>query len=77
MEIDHLKSNFRKNNSPPNFIDSCIKSFSNDVCTPKVIVHNDRDDFVKLLFQNLKKASKIFADKLTSGNLKVVFTSRI
>ena len=59
MEIDHLKSNFRKNNSPPNFIDSCIKSFSNDLYTPKVIVHNDRDVFVKLLFQNLKKASKI------------------
>ena len=53
MEIDHLKSNFRKNNSPANFIDSCIKSFSNDLYTPKVIAHNDRDVFVKLLFQNL------------------------
>ena len=56
LEIDHLKSNFRKDNYPPNFIDSCIKSFFNDLYTPKVIVHNARDVFVKFLFQNSKKA---------------------
>ena len=41
-----------KNNYPPNFIDSCIKSFFNSLYTPKVIVQNvpKRNFFVKLLF---------------------------
>ena len=39
-------------NYPPNFIDSCIKSFLNKLYTPKVIVQNEpkRNVFVKLPF---------------------------
>ena len=41
-----------KNNYPPNFIDSCIKSFLNKLYTPKVIVQNvpKRNVFDKLSF---------------------------
>ena len=53
--------------------------------TPKVIVQNvpKRNVFVKLLFlwstsfQILKKFQKLFNDKLTVCNLKIVFTSSV
>ena len=52
LEINHLKTILRKNNYPPNFIDSCIKLFLNKLYTPKVIVQNvpKRNFFVKLPF---------------------------
>ena len=40
FEIDYLKTIFMKNNYPLNFIDSYIKSFLNNLYTPKVIVQN-------------------------------------
>ena len=50
FEINHLKNILMKNNYPPNFIDSCIKSFLNKLYTPKVIVQYvpKRNVFVKL-----------------------------
>ena len=74
-----------KNNYPLNFIDSCIKSFFNKLYTPKVGVPNvpKRNVFVKLPFlgstssQTRKKVQKLFSDKLTSCNLKIVFTSPV
>ena len=83
FEIDHLKTILIKNNYLLNFIDSCIKSFLNKLYIPKVVVSYvpQGDVFVKLLFsgrtsfQIRKKLQKIFSDKLTSCNLKVVFTS--
>ena len=68
-----------------NFIDSCIKSFLNKLYTPKVVVPNvpKRNVFVKLpflgstSFQIRKKLQKLFSDKLTSCNLKIVFTSPV
>ena len=74
-----------KNNYPPNFIDSCIKSFLNKFYTPKAIVQNvpKRNVFVKLSFlgstsfQIQKKLQNLFNDKLTSCNLKIVFTSPV
>ena len=85
FEIDHLKTILIKNNYPLNFIDSCIKSFLNKLYTPKVMVPNvpKRNVFVKLpflgstLFQIRKKLQKLFSDKLTSCNLKIVFTSPV
>ena len=85
FEIDHLKTIFIKNNYPLNFIDSCIKSFLNKLYTPKVMVPNvpKRNVFVKLpflgstSFQIRKKLQKLFSDKLTSCNLKIVFTSPV
>ena len=67
FEIDHLKTILLKNNHPPNFIDSYIKSFPNKLYTPKVIVEivPKRNVFVKLPFfgkyfvSNSKEASKI------------------
>ena len=64
-----------------NFIDSCIKSFLNKLCTPKVMVPNvpKRNVFVKVpflgstSFQIRKKLQKLFSDKLTTCNLKIVF----
>ena len=52
VQIDHLKSILMKNNNPPNLISSCIKSFVNNLYTPKVIVQNvpKTNIFVKLLF---------------------------
>ena len=84
-EIDHLKTILIKNNYPLNFIDSCIKSFLNKLYTHKVVVPNvpKRNVFVKLqilgstLFQIRKKLQKLFSDKLTSCNLKIVFTSPV
>ena len=40
--------------NPLNFIDSCIKSFLNQLYTPKVVALNvpKRNDFVKLPFKN-------------------------
>ena len=85
FEIYHLKAIFMKNNYASNVIDSCIKSFFNKLDTPKVIVQNvpRRNVFVKLpflgstSFQIQKKLQKSFSDKLTSCNLKVVFTSPV
>ena len=82
FEIDHLKTILIKNNYPLNFIDSCIKSFLNKLYTPKVVVPNvpKRNVFVKIpflgstSFQIRKKPQKLFSDKLTSCNLKIVFT---
>ena len=85
FEIDHLKTILIKNNYPLNFIDSCIKSFLNKLYTRKVVVPNvpKRNVFVKLpvlgstSFQIRKKLQKLFSDKLTSCNLKIVFTSPV
>ena len=85
FEIDHLKTILIKNNYPLNLIDSCIKSFLHKLYTPKVVVPNvpKRNFFVKLLFlgstsfQIQKKLQKLFSDKLTSCNLKIVFTSPV
>ena len=85
FEIDHLKTILIKNNYPLNFIGSCIKPFLIKLYTPKVVVPNvpKRNVFVKLpflgstLFQIRKKLQKLFIDKLTSCNLKIVFTSPV
>ena len=85
FEINHLKTIVIKNNYPLNFIDSCIKSLLNKLYTPKVVVPNvpKRNVFVKLSFlgstsfQIRKKLQKLFSDKLTSCNLKIVFTSPV
>ena len=77
-----MKTILIKNNYPLNFIDSCIKSFLNKLDTPKVMVPNipKRNVFVKLpflgsaSFQIRKKLQILFSDKLTSFNLKIVFT---
>ena len=60
----------------------CVKSFLNKLYTPKVVVPNvpKRNVFVKLpflestSFQIPKKLQKLFSAKLTSCNLKIVFT---
>ena len=83
--IDHLKTILIKHNYPLNFIDSCIKSFLNKLYTHKVVVPNvpKRNVFVKLpflgktSFQIRKKLQRLFSDKLTSCNLKIVFTSPV
>ena len=62
----------------------CIKSFLNKLYTPKVVVPNvpKRNVFVKLpllgstSFQ-IRKFQRFFSDKLTSCNLKIVFTSPV
>ena len=85
FEIDHLKSILIKNNYTLNFINLCIKSFLNKLYTLKFVVPNvpKRNVFVKLpflrstLFQIRKKLQKLFSDKLTSCNLKIVFTSPV
>ena len=85
FEIDHLKTIPIKNNYPLNFRDLCIKSFLNKLYTPKVVVPNvpKRNVFVKLpflgstSFQIRKKLQKLFSDKLTSCNLKIVLTSPV
>ena len=85
FEIDHLKTILIKNNYPQNFIDSCIKSFLSKFYTPKVIIQNvpKRNVFAKLLFlgstsfQIRKNLQKLLNDKLTSCNLKIVFTSPV
>ena len=74
-----------KCNYPLNFIDTCIKLFRNKLYTPKVMVSNvtKRNVFVKLLFlgstsfQTWIKVQKVFGDKLSSCNLKIVFTSPV
>ena len=78
-----MKTTLIKNNYPLKFIDSCVKSFLNKLDTPKVVVPNvaKRNVFVKLLFlrstlfQIRKKLQKLFSDKSTSCNVKIVFTS--
>ena len=68
-----------------NFIDSCIKLFLNKLYTSKVVVPNvpKRNVFVKLpflgstAFQIRKKLHKLFSDKVTSGNLEIVFRSSV
>ena len=85
FEIDHLKTILIKTNYPLNFIDLCIISFLNRLYKPKVVVLNvpKRNIFVKLpflgstSFQIRKKLQKLFSDKLTSCNLKMVFTSLV
>ena len=85
FEMDYLKTILMKNNYPLNFIDSCIKSFLIKLYAPKVIVKNvpKRDVFVKLPFlgstslQIGRKLQKLFINKLTSSNLKIVFTSPV
>ena len=64
---------------------SCIKSLLNKLYTPKVIVQDEpkRNVFVKFpflgstLFQKQKKLQKLFNDKLTSCNLKILLTSPV
>ena len=66
-------------------MDLHVKSFLNKLYTPKVLVPNvpKRNVFVKLpflgstSFQIRKKLQKLFSDKLTSCNLKIVFTSPV
>ena len=85
FETDYLKTILIKNNYPLNFTDSCIKSFLNKLYTPKVVFPTvpKRNVFVKLpflgstSFQIRKKLQKLFSDKLTSCNLKIVFTSPV
>ena len=85
FEINHLKTILVKNNYPSNFIDLYIKSFLNKLYTPKVMVPNvpKRNVFVNLpflgstSFQIPKKLQKLFSDKLTPCNLKIVFTSPV
>ena len=68
-----------------NFIDLRIKSFLNKLYIPKVVVPNvpKRNVFVKLpflgstSFQIQKKFQRLFSDKLTPCNLKIVFTSPV
>ena len=62
---------------------SYVKSFLNKLYTPKVVTLNvpKRDNFVQLpflrstSFQIWKKLLKLFGDKLTSCNLKIIFSS--
>ena len=83
--IDHLKTVLIKNKYPLNFIELCSKSFLNKLYTAKVMITNvpKRNVFVKLpflastSFQIQKKLQKLFSDKLTSFNLKIVFTSPV
>ena len=83
FEIDHLKTILIKNNYPLVFIELCAKSFLNKSYSPNVMVLNvlKRNIFVKLpflgstSFQTRKKRQKLFSSKLTSCNLKIVFTS--
>ena len=72
FEINHLKTILIKNNYPSNFIDLYIKSFLNKLYTPKAMVSNvpKRNVFVNLPFLGS-------TDKLTSCNLKIVFTSPV
>ena len=85
MENDHLKNTLKKNNYPPNFTDSCIKSFLNNLYTLKVIVQNIPKIYVfvkfpflgSTSFQIRKKLQKLFTDKLKSCNFKIVFTSSV
>ena len=85
FKIDHLKSILIKNNYLLSFIDSFIESFLNKLYTPKIVVPNvpKRNVFVKLpflgstSFQIRKKLQKLCSDKLTSCNLKIVFTSPV
>ena len=83
LEVNNLKTILRNNNYSSNFINLCIKSFLNNLYTPKVIAHNvtKRDVFVKLpflgssWFQIWKEFQKWFTAKLMSCNLKVLFTT--
>ena len=83
--FDHLKTFCRKNNYPPNFVDSCINSFLNKFYILGDIVQNTpkRDVFVKfwffgiVSFQILKELQKLFIDKLTSCNIKIIFTAPV
>ena len=72
-------------NYPPNFIDSCIQSILNKLYTTKAIVQNVpkgnifvESPFLKSTwFQIQKKLEKLFNDKLTSCNLKIIFVSPV
>ena len=45
LENNNFSTIFRKNNYPEDFIDLCIKSFLNNLYTPKVIVSVVRKHF--------------------------------
>ena len=85
FEIEHLKTILIKNNYPLNFIDTCIKSFLHKLYTLKVMLPNIplKNVFIKspflgsTSFQIRSKLRKLFSDKLTSHNLKIVFTSPV
>ena len=85
FEIDHLKAIFIKNNYSLDFIHSCVKLSLKKLYTPKDVDPNvpKTNVFVKLqllgrnLFQIRKKPQKLFSDKLTSCNLKIVVTSPV
>ena len=74
-----------KNNYFSNFIDFCLKSFLNNLYTPKVSAQTipKRDVLIKLpclgstSFHISKKLQKIFTEKLKSCNWKIIFTSPI
>ena len=81
----HLKTILRKNNYPPNVTGSRIEPVLNNLYKPNVNVHNvpKRDFCVKLpllgstSFQIQNKLQKIYTDKMTSCNLKVVLMSTV
>ena len=85
FKIDHLKTILIKNYYHLNFKDSCNKLFLNKLYTPKIVVPNvpERNVFVKLpflgstSFQIWKKLQKLYSDKLTSCNLKIVSMSPV
>ena len=71
-----------KNNYLSNFIDLCIKSFLDKLYTPKLLFRMYLKEIFLLSLPFLgstslqirKKLQKLFSDKLTSCNLKTVFT---
>ena len=83
LEMNYLKIILKKDNYPANFIDQCIESYLGKLYTLKVMVQNvpKRNVFVKLPFSEStsfkirRKLQKLFTDKLTACNIKVVFTS--
>ena len=85
MELFVIIVNGFTDNYPPNFIDSCIQSILNKLYTTKAIVQNVpkgnifvESPFLKsTLFQMQKKLQKLFNDKLTSYNLKIIFVSPV
>ena len=72
---------YRINNYPPNFIDSCTKSFRNNFYTSKAIVQNlvKWDVFIKSPFLGSSsfriraKLQKLFTENLTSSGFKFGF----
>ena len=85
LEINDLKTIMKKNTYPPNSIDLRIKSFLNKQHKTEVVVNDVRKRVVSIellflvraSFQIRKKFQRLFANKLTSINLKTVFTSSV